>query len=217
MNLKDISQFKLEDLKNVNYLELKDQILSRPDVIINSAIIIVTLIISLNAYNGYNKKSININKNITEIKTKLDALKQQENIQLEYKQLLTNEQKRITIESLGDKLGQFAKTYNITIASFDPGKPKDSQYIYSNDLKIKITANNYENFILFLKEAEETNYSFRLKTFSAAYPTTQRRRDEKNDPNDLLSADLYFEIVENKDAPIKTTDEENQEPDNSTE
>ncbi|MBF0384665.1 MAG: hypothetical protein HQL27_02220 [Candidatus Omnitrophica bacterium] len=211
MDIRRLNQIKIEDFKNIDFLELKDQILSRPHILINIALAAVTIFLSFGALKSYRVKLSNLKTQVNEANEKLESIKEQEKLNKEHKEFLRNAPYPISIESLGDKITRLTKSNFIIISNFDPGKNKELKYIYSADLKVKLLANTYEEMVVLLKEVEDSADTFRINSFSMNLQKNQKKfqaEDEYEDAPDFqIAIDMVIENIQNKEIPVQSEEE----------
>jgi Tfp pilus assembly protein PilO len=171
MNLKDLNNINIEDLKNLDWAEAKDRFLSQPDRVLNVLMVIMTISVLFFVYKNYTRVTKALGKKVSDLQEKSAALDKFNAAQEELNNFMKDVPKEISGDELIEKLSQFAINRNIQILSFSPAKEKSNNYVSLTSVEIHVTSDNYADIILFMRDIENSPYSVRITKW-VGFPTT---------------------------------------------
>jgi len=196
MNIKDLNQIKVEDLKNVDLSLIKENLLSRPHYIINVVLVVATIAGSIHLYQRNQSETAQIKKEIVKLKDRLSAVKKQKKLEEQHKEFTADFPKIISVDDLGDKLSEFAVLHNVQIVTFSPGGSKNDNFKTINNVEINIASDDYENIILFIKEIENSSFAVRIQKWSGKMSKGQSRRGSSSAQNRSIEANIIINSIE---------------------
>ena len=123
MKLKDLNNIDINDLKNIDWRRAKEQLQSRPDLIINVLLVVATLAIVFVTYNKYASTKKASKQEIAELRKKVAALKKSETAQKQNNDFLKDIPKAIAGDQLIAALSEFAIRRDVQILSFSLSMP----------------------------------------------------------------------------------------------
>lgn len=169
----------LKSLREMDADEIKGLILARLDLVINTLLILITLIVVLNAHGGYSKKAEALKWEISQAKGRLEAIEESDRVRKEYAELRSNFPEAILTDQIISKLSEFAASRNVQILSFSPAQEKSDEYIIVAAVRINISSDRYENIVFFVKDIEDAPYTMRVERFSALMRETSSGDDKE--------------------------------------
>lgn len=168
MNLKDLNKIDIKDLQKIDLNEVKERVQSRPDLLINIALIVVTVFVIFSSFNKYKDVARTSKLQITKLKKRVDALEQFENVKKELSDFVKESPDAIAGDRFIQILSEIATRRNIQILSFSPTVRKSNKYIGLTSVEINIASENYADIILFVKDIEQSVHPIRINDLSSA-------------------------------------------------
>lgn len=156
----------LKELRNIDASQIKDVLRRRPDVIINTVLIVVALAATLNAVKGYGRKSQTLDWEIKKMKERVDALGESKRLQKEYDAFMRDFPQSILTDQLISKLSEFAANRRVQIISFSPEKERGDEYIKVAKVRIDVITDHYRDLVLFMKDIEDAPYTMRVEKWA---------------------------------------------------
>jgi len=167
--IKTLNSISVDDIKNIDWGSVKDRLLSKPGLMINIFLIVVTVII---VFTSISKQAITTNdfkSQISGMKLKIDALDKYKIVQKAYKEKTDNIPESISTDQLIETLSDFAIKWNVQILSFSPAKEKSNNFADITNVKINISSEEYANILLFMYDIENSPYMIRVGKLSGSY------------------------------------------------
>ncbi len=207
MNLADLNKISIKDLKEIDWGQVKDSLLSQPTFVVNTILITATIVTAAFAYTTYSDTTKSQNKEIVVLKKKVEAVANLTKTQNDYQDFLKNMPEPISENRLTEILSEIAFDRKIQIISFSPVNTKDNDYVQISNIKIKIKSDNYANIIRFMRDIEKSHHSIRTKSLSGnASRADSHLRNIRNSQlsedtpkKEFSEATVEIEIVEFKD------------------
>jgi Tfp pilus assembly protein PilO len=166
MDLKELSRLDVKDLKNLDFQAILTQLKKRPDIIITTIMILVTVIFCSLLYSNKKTKFAAQRQELTALEEKDTAFTQLQDIQLALKTLKSVLPEAITEAKLIEIITQASSAYNINISSFSPASMTTQAAYSSITLSINITAPSYADLWKFIYKLESENKSLRIDSWS---------------------------------------------------
>ncbi len=165
--LASLRNFNIRDLQNIDARQLGDMLRQRLDIVLNIVLILVTIVITIGLVGSYGKRSQTLTWEIKQLEDRTAAVKESERLKGEYSKFLGSFPKFIVTDQLINKLSEFAANRRVQILSFSPMKEKSDDYIKVSGVQLNISAENYKNIVLFMKDVEDASYALRVGQWSA--------------------------------------------------
>jgi len=162
MNLRDLNKINIEDLKEIDWKQARSHVMSRPSLLINIAIIVITLVVVILTYQINTKKTESLKGNLNNLEQRYNALQTFETLKREQAEFITQAPEIISDNQLIEILAEFAMKRNIQIASFFPSQEYANNYVHLTKVRINIQSGNYADLIWFMHDIENSPYSIRL-------------------------------------------------------
>lgn len=190
--IEKLNSMEVKDLQAIDLSEVKEQVLKKPIILVNISLIILALF-GIMIIKGKNKQKLTkIKAEITSLQKKISTINDTKVIDDEYAQYVSNFPKPIDKVQFIDQITEIARTNDITIESFSPGKNVKKDFQSIDKLTLNITSENYQNLLGFVYDIENSQYALLIKNFSA-HPQRTRRRAQNQ--TNTLNARLTIESV----------------------
>lgn len=173
LTLKDLSEY---DIKNVDVGKLIKDLMNRKDILVNIAVILVTLFLFKKVVGVQNKTIIQLKSQTANIKEKMDALADYEAIKKQADNYIDKLPQGIgRVDNIVEKVNELAVSRGIKILSFTPsGKNKDDFYEITR-VKLSIEAPRYEDAAYFVSDIEKSDLNLRVENWSISLGQRRRR------------------------------------------
>ncbi len=190
--IEKLNSIDVKDLQNIDLTEVKEHVLKKPIILMNISLIILTLFGIISIRTSVKQKLEKIEAQITSLEKKIVTIKETEVVNQEYQKYVLNFPKAIDRVQFIDKITEIARTNDIKIKSFSPGKNELKGIQNIDKLKLEIISENYQNLLGFVYDIENSPYALLIREFSAN-PQTLRRKVQNQ--NSALRAQLTIESV----------------------
>lgn len=198
MDLKDLNNIRIEDLKNIDANDIKEFFVRRMDISI-IILLIITIIFVIIMIRGNEKKALKTTElQVTEMKEKLEASENFKLAQSKYDRFIDNFPKSINSDQLSDKISEIAAQNDVLILSFSPQKTRISDIFEFSTVKISITSEKYENIVSFTKSIEESPYALRIEQWTGKSRSEDFKGAKQDTNKDLILAEIEIGSVELK-------------------
>lgn len=168
ITLKDLNNIDIKDLQNIDWGAAKDRLQSRPELLINILLTIVTVFVLSSTFKKFiHKSKISKNEQVL-LQEKLNAFDKLSAIQKKYRDFRNNVPEVIGDDQLIETLSKFASRHNVQIVSFSPAKKKSNKLISLTSVEVNIASEDYESIILFVNAIESSPYSMRIQKWSGS-------------------------------------------------
>ena len=167
-DLKKLNEIKVEDLKNVDYKALLENLKNQPDRIVLSVVIAATAIFLLFYFSKRPKKIQQLNIEIHTLEEKTKAIDSYEARKKEIKTFMDTIPKTITVDSLRKLLNDLAIKNNIYIDSFSQAQREDEDLYETISFQINISANEYRDVVRFVQDLESSPYGIRVDSWKGS-------------------------------------------------
>jgi Tfp pilus assembly protein PilO len=199
MNLKDLNNISVEDLKNIDVSALKEKIQSRPDVIITILTITISIFATVFVYTKYETQAKSLNQQVNAFKEKNKVVAKHKKSQEEYNKFIKTFPDSLTIDEFSNKLSRTALAYDIRILDFKPTQKSNNDYFSYDGVAITISANEYEDLVDFIKEIESSSNTFRIESWKAGAGgqsnQSRRRKSEKTTSSTKVNSTITFGLL----------------------
>ena len=164
MNLKELSQLDVKDLKNIDYKALLEEAKKSPDILINIAVIILVVAFSLFYFNSKKQELQSLTQNTSVLETKWKIFEELQQAQDALKKLRSVIPAEITEANLIDLIARQAEKNSVLIESFSPATKNNQKLYQTVTMSINIAAPSYADIISFIKAIEYENKTVRIDT-----------------------------------------------------
>ena len=207
MNLKDLNNIDIKDLRNIDWSYVKGQLQSRPDLLINILLMIATFTVLISSYSKYTEMKHSSKAETEELQERLAAIEKFEAAKTQHNDFLKTAPKSITGDQLIQTLSEFAINRNVQILSFSPAQKKSNKLVSLTSVKVNVASTKYSDIILFVHDIEQSSYPIRIENWSGTSTTQDEisaqssRRSSRWNTNtetgeDYIKATITIESVE---------------------
>ncbi|MBN1869617.1 MAG: type 4a pilus biogenesis protein PilO [Candidatus Omnitrophica bacterium] len=162
MNLKDLNKIDIKDLQNIDWSQIKNRVLTQPDLAINIVMSLITVIILFTTFDKYKATSKIFNDEITDLEKRLAAFEKFEDTEKQTKEFLDKIPKAIGSDQVIQTLSEFAVRRSIQILSFSPAQKKSNNFVSLTSVEVNVASENYANLVLFIRDIENSPYPIRI-------------------------------------------------------
>lgn len=194
MNLKELSKLTPDDIKNIDFSQLRENLSHRLDILINIVLIIATLIFSYNFIIKNKQKAKQHKVTITELNEKIKAVEELKDSQESLTKLFNDFPQSIESDKLINMISNFAVSHRVQILSFSPAESWTNDYYELTSINLKILSENYDDIINFINEIESTSYALRIAAWNSQLKD-QSLRNQDDNADYSITANLEIGIV----------------------
>ncbi len=167
--LKSIDINELGSLvQNINWLGVKDRLQSKPHILINIALVIITIIATVSTYSSYKGQSTQLKQQFPLLEEKLSVIKEKDSLQSKYDNIINNLPQSLSGDQLVDKLSELAIHNKVQIISLPETKTSTHNFYESVAAEIDVSAEHYQDVVNFVKDIEESPYFLRVTKWSGS-------------------------------------------------
>jgi len=145
------------DINNIDPAQLV-KLLSDNQKIVVSVIAIVALVIAGSMFNDFHAKASSLHAQMTQEQSKLDAIKARDTAVNDLNSFKAAIPKELTVFDLVTLISNFAKSNNVTIASYTPSQTKDMGLYDEIDVHFDLASDDFKAMMIFLKQIERSKY-----------------------------------------------------------
>ncbi len=197
MNIKELSQFDVKDFKNIDFEEIKERFLSRPDYAIGGTILIVALFLTLTVYNKYKSEKAHLNQQIPLLIEKLEVVEHHKKIKKEYEGFVNSFPSFVVYDKIINLFSKIAAKHRVQITSFSPAKREDNEFIRMTQVTMNVTTKNYDDLVSFMEAVGNISEALRLTHWSGGMRTVQStRRRQQTTGEKTIWANFSIEAVQ---------------------
>ena len=195
-----LNSISVDDIKNIDWEEVKEKLLSRPDIVI----IIVCVALSIGSvifgFSIYQQRSSKYKKQLATLKEKQKAIKQNTKTKKSYKKTTKSFPDKISKDLLGRQLSEFATNNDVLIESFSPGGSKNLGFaiIQNFSLAISVPDDKYDNLILFIKDIENSPYAIRIEGWYGSMQESsgsRRKRIQQTGKKKIIKSKISLQSI----------------------
>ncbi len=177
--IKKLNSINAEDIKNYDWAQLKDRLLSQPESLIKIGIISFTVIAVALSFRMYTASKKSMKSTLTNLQNKTQAIDNLEATQKQYNNFINSIPKTIPVDQLIEILSATAIKWDVQILSFSPANEKNNGNINLTNVEINIISENYKNIVLFMHDIENSEYSIRIGRVSGSSGTINQRNSRR--------------------------------------
>ncbi|HNV24270.1 MAG TPA: hypothetical protein PLH56_01350 [Candidatus Omnitrophota bacterium] len=180
--------FDIEKLKNINADEVKEFILSQPDLIVKIVFIALAFLTVTASFSSYNKKTATLRQEITKMEALLKSVDAFNTTKKEYDDFKKNFPQGLPSSEVLDAISEIANKNNVQIGSFSPTQEKDYPLWQSTTINITTSCENYNKMISFIKTLEDPRYAFRVDSWTATLAQTAKQGQTAENASNISNA-----------------------------
>ncbi|OGX36226.1 MAG: hypothetical protein A3C36_03870 [Omnitrophica WOR_2 bacterium RIFCSPHIGHO2_02_FULL_52_10] len=174
MDLRDLNKINIEDLKEIDWNLAKAHLVRRPDLLFNTAMIFITLIFGIWAYQTNAQKIRSLKSDLGNLEQRYTALQDFEAVRKKHAEFVKGAPEIISDNRLIEILAEIALKRNVQITSFSPSQQQANDYVRLTKVQINIQSQNYADIIWFMYDIENSPYSIRIGEWSGTQSDAQK-------------------------------------------
>ncbi len=194
MDLKNLVNINIKDLKNINPKQIQEFAKSRPDIFINILLIVVTLYATMYVYNHAREKSASTTTNISQAEEKVNVADGYKKLEKDFNDFKEKFPKPIPSDQFINKLSEFALKNNVQTLSFSQPQKSGDEALELTTINFNIASEDYPNILMFIKDIESAPYAVRLNKFSASLKNLGQERRARFIGQEQESDKSYIEV-----------------------
>lgn len=175
MDLRDLNKITLEDLKAIDWDIAKSNLVRRPDLLFNSAMILVTLIYGIFTYQSSAQKLSSLKGDLSNLEERYSTLQGLETVKEKHAAFIKGVPETISDNQLIEILSEIALKRNVQITSFSPSQEQANDYVRLTKVRVNIKSQNYADIIWFMHDIENLPYTVRIGEWSGAQSDSQKQ------------------------------------------
>ena len=162
MNLYELSQLDIENLKNVDWNQARRELFRRKDSLIILLLLIATPVASFYTFSLKRQEAKKLKTAIALLEKKVQAMENLTTAKKEFENYASQFPEDVLDDQLIGKLTDFAANHNIQILSFSPLQRRSEDYYDITSVSLNVLANNFSDLRAFFTEIEESAYPIRV-------------------------------------------------------
>ena len=198
MNLKDLNKIDVSRLKEIDLKRTKEWLLSQPGLLINSLLIVVTIVVVFSTYNKNTETTKSLQEERVQLQERLEAIEKFNAVEKEYKSFTKNIPQTIEADQLITTLSEFAIARGVRILAFSPAKEENNLFFNVTSVEINVASEDYASIVLFMHDIESSPYLMRIGKWSGAFVASDSLTEQKSRKPRRTSQQLSDEAVTKK-------------------
>ena len=194
-----LRNININDLRNIDARQIGDMLRQRVDIALNITLVLVTMAATVLMVKGSGKRSEMLTWEIKQLEERGEAVKESERLKSEYAAFLKSFPESILTDQLINKLSEFAADRQVQILSFSPVKEKGDNYIKVTGVQISVSADNYKNIVLFMKDVEDAPYALQVGQWSATMKEQRIKAGAEEFRKQTVEANIQIGAIQFKD------------------
>lgn len=178
--IKKLNNISVDDLKNIDFSRSKEWLQSQPGVMINSLLIIITIVIVFSAYSKNRESAKLLQKEYVQLKEKLEVLDGFNTTEKKYKSFTKNLPQTIDKDELITVLSEFAISRKVRILSFSPAREDSNNFVKVTSVELKIASEDYASILLFMHDIESSSYLIRIGKWFGVFVTSDSIEQQRS-------------------------------------
>ena len=167
IDAKDLKKIDFSKLKEINLDRIREELTTKPKILINSIFILAAVIVSMYSLNYYLRESGVIAQEIVSLNQKLEIISAKKTVDVQYAKFLSELPEIIPNNQLIGKISDFAEKTKINIISFSPVRSIESEYVNQYIVNLSIKAAAFQDLVNFLNTIENSKYTLKVNKCSA--------------------------------------------------
>jgi len=171
IDLKKLNEIKIEDLKDVDWAALWENLKKQPDRIIVTVIVTITVVFLLFYFSKRPQKIQALSAEIQTLEEQIKAIEDYEARKEELDTFLNDIPETITADDLRKLLNDFAVKNEVYIDSFSPARRTEEDLYETISFEINVSADEYRNAVLFIRDLENAPFGIRIDSWDGTMIT----------------------------------------------
>lgn len=182
-DLKKLNDIDIKDIQrslaNIDTKTLQDDLMKRKDIVLNIVLILSTFFGAQFLWSNTQRSITQMKKQTAELEEKSQTILNLE----EEKQRSTNFLDKFPQGFSGftaviDRVSILADQTNVTIISFVPKAPQETDLLTTHQVEFSVTTSSYTNMIQFIQNIESSQENMRVNSWTVS-PEQQRAQDKQ--------------------------------------
>ncbi len=166
MNLKELSQIDIKNLKNVDWKEVLDFFKARWDISAQFIAVIVSIFVCIWVYNVNKVKFSQLSTQVKAAQEKLAKVNELQEVESFKTKIFDSLPPEISEKRLINLTADLAKEYNVRIHSFSPGEPMKKEKHTIFPLTLNLSSQNYKSMWAFIEQLETLPEAITIQSFA---------------------------------------------------
>ena len=170
------------DIKNINWSKVSEDFSKRPEILICSAIVIISFFILINIFTLHNREKLKLKASQSDLASKEEVLSRLTAAQKQLETYIAELPKGIDGDATIEKVSDFAALRNVQILSFSPTKKETYKLFDRSSVSLSITATDYQNVVLFIGDIEQLPNNLKIEKWNGTVQMTGEQRPSATNP-----------------------------------
>lgn len=162
MNIQDLAKIDINDLKNLDFAKIQEDILAKPDIAVNVALVLLSIFIMFQFYNGRQAEIKTLMGKLEELNKKVTMVDTYYATQKQLNEFKTDLPKGINEYKMIEELSNFASNRNVKISSYTPASRESKKYFDKVIVNLSVSTHSYKDMCMFVNDIENSDYALRL-------------------------------------------------------
>lgn len=162
------SELKNMDIKKIDIAMIRSYLLKRPDMLINSVAIFLTVFIMFKVFFSQQERAQNLKIQISQMEKKIVAIAKHDQALKELNAFVESLPAGIPESALIDQVSDLAEKSNINIVTFYPIETEENEFYKHSHVSLQISTDQYKNFLRFISDIESSSLNLRVDKWSGA-------------------------------------------------
>ena len=203
-----LQSIDVNDLKNIDWDQVKSTLLSKPDLIVVLILVALTVGGSVYLFFNHQKAVSQAKQTISTLEEQLEASKTHKQTKNELDKFLEKFPQAATVDQVINVLSSYASEQQLKILSFTPAQKEEGEHIIVSQFSLSVAGNTFPKILSFLKLVEESPYAVRVQNWETEYYSetqgsqrrrrNQQRNAQNNETQEGIKLDLKLALVELK-------------------
>ncbi|MFP4473566.1 MAG: type 4a pilus biogenesis protein PilO [Candidatus Omnitrophota bacterium] len=194
MNLKELSQLDVKDLKNIDYRAVLGGIRKNPFPAVNTVIVLAAIAVCFVIVISQGEQRKALKAELRTVEKKLDEYQTYQELKAEYERHVAQFPPEMGETELIKMVTRMAGTYGISIESFPPMKELRTELYNEFSFTLTIIAPGYEQLWRFMLELETADGALRIDEWSTSAGQPRSRRRGRRQPfSEEDNEDMQFQ------------------------
>jgi hypothetical protein len=163
IDAKDLKKIDFSKLKEYNIERIKQDLSTKPKLLINGILLLMTVICILSSFHFYRSGSAKIKKEMDELNQKNEIMQATKTQEVDYKTFMDNLPEIIPNNQLIGRISEIAESSRVNILSFSPMNTEESEYATQHNVNLIVEAKTYGDILNFIDTLENSGKTLKIK------------------------------------------------------
>lgn len=197
MNIKELANLDINDLKNIDYAAVLNAIKKRPDIIVIVICLLVTSIVTVTHYRSQKQQIKTMSREIKDLRKKAKVIDEYNEAKTVLADLKTVLPQALTESQVMEMLTRTARKYNIMIDAFSPATVVDFPSHSTLSITLDMIVSDYTNLWKFIYSIENAHQALRIDQLSLEIPQKHRKTNARQWRLSQNNSEDHAELDEN--------------------